>query len=168
MIRWTLLLPAVYLAAVAQTSYHRLLAIGPVAPDWLTVVAVLWLLWGRGRHDFLVAGAIGLLGDAIAPGRPGFGAAALLLSGYALVQLRPFGIGSGLLSQVTLTALIAAVVSLASLAGAWLVGDAELMPKPWLYHAGGVGLYTALAALPLWMILSWLREPLLKKSVVTP
>lgn len=168
MIRWILLLPAVYLAAVVQTSCHRLVAIGPVAPDWLTVVAVIWLLWGRGRHDFLVAGAIGLLGDAIAPGRPGFGAAALLLSGYALVQLRPFGIGSGLFSQATLTAPIAAIVSLASLAGAWLVGDAALMPAPWLYHAGGVGLYTALAALPLWMVLGWLREPLLKQPATSP
>lgn len=164
MIRWFLLLPAVYLAAVVQTSCHRLLAIGNIAPDWLTVVAVMWLLWGRGRYDFLIAGAIGLLGDAIAPGRPGFGAVALLCCGYALVQLRPFGIGGGLFSQATLTAPVAALVSLAALAGAWLVGDAALMPVPWLWHAGEVGLYTALAALPLWMVLTWLRESLMKKT----
>ena len=162
--RWILLLPAVYLAAVAQTTCHRLVAVGTVAPDWLAVVAVIWLLWGRGAHDFLIAGAIGLLGDAISPGRPGFGAAALLCCGYGLMQLRPFGIGAGLISQVALTAPVAAIVSLAALAGNWLVGDAPLALTDWLWHAGGVGLYTALASLPLWMILGWLREPLLSRA----
>lgn len=164
MMRWILLLPAVYLAAVAETTFHRYVAIGTVAPDWLTVVAVMWILWGRGRHDFLIAGAIGLFADALAPGRSGFGATAMLCCGYALTQLRPFGIGRGLFSQVVLTAPVAAAVSISGLAGAWLVGDAELMPLPWLTHAGSVGLYTALAALPVWMVLGWLREPLVRKT----
>jgi cell shape-determining protein MreD len=162
--RWILLPPAVYLAAVAQTTFHRYVVVGAVAPDWLVIVAMMWMLWGRGRHDFLIAGAIGLFADAIAPGRPGFGAAALLCCAYGLAQLRPFGIGRGVISQVVLTGPAAVIVSLAGLAGAWLVGDAEMMPLPWLQHAGSVGLYTALASLPLWMVLGWLREPLVGKA----
>jgi hypothetical protein len=168
MMRWLLVPPAVYLAAVVQTTFHRLLAIGPVAPDWLSAVAVVWLLWGRRPHDFLVAGAIGLVGDALSPGRPGFGAVTLLCCGFAIVQLRPFGIGNRLFSQVMLTAPVAALVSLATLAGAWLVGDSPLKPVPWLWHAGGVGLYTALAMLPLWMVLGWVREPLVKAPAAVP
>jgi len=162
--RWILLLPAVYLAAVVQTTFHRYVAIGTVSPDWLVVAAVMWMLWGRGRHDFLIAGAIGLFADAMAPGRPGIGVAALLCCAYGLALLRPFGIGRGLISQVALTGMAAAIVSLAGLAGAWLVGDAEGMPLPWAKHAGSVGLYTALASLPLWMVLGWLREPLISKA----
>ena len=76
-----ILIPIVYIAAVAETSLVDVMRIGDVAPDLLALVALVWLVTVAGPRAFLVAGAVALLGDLIAPGRVGVGTAWMLLVG---------------------------------------------------------------------------------------
>ncbi len=86
--QYVLLLPILYLAAALETSLGGVVRVGRATPDLLALVAVVWLLTVGGPRGFLVAGAIGLVGDLIAPGRVGLGMASFLLVGYALSRLR--------------------------------------------------------------------------------
>ena len=56
--------------------------------DLLALLAVVWLLTASGTRAFLVAGAIALVGDLIAPGRLGLGFGWMLLVGYGVTQVR--------------------------------------------------------------------------------
>jgi rod shape-determining protein MreD len=164
--RWLILLPAVYAAALAQTTCGQLLAVKNFSPDWRALVVVAWMLSGTGRFDFLVAGAIGLFADCIAPGRPGVGAATFLSAGYGMGLLRRFIPRNNMVCQAVLAGMVAALVALAASAAAWLDGLAPLAAQAWLRQSGGVGLYTMLAGLPIWMALGWLREPIVRRSAM--
>jgi hypothetical protein len=170
--RFVILTLSVYLAAVAETSLVDVIRVGEVTPDLPALVAVVWLLTAGGPRAFLVAGAVALVGDAIAPGRLGVGMAWMLLIGYGVVRLRGRFraatdgrgfTGAQLLWQVPMVA--AAVTVWAAVVGltARLLGD---VPLPWstiLARAAGVGIYTAGVALPVLMVVGWIREPLLAR-----
>ena len=154
-----LLIPLVYLAAVAETSLADVLRVGQTAPELLALTAVVWLLLARGRWAFLAAGAIALVGDFIAPGRLGVGAAWMLLAGYGLSRLKGRLPTEHLVVQVPMVLAAVTLWALAVAATGRLLGD---VPLPWSAipsRAAGVGLYTAGVSLPVLMVLGWLAEP---------
>ena len=157
--RFLLLIPIVYAAALADTSLVDVMRVGHVAPDLLAMVAMIWLLLVPGPRAFVVAGAIGLASDLVAPGRVGVAMACFLLVGYAAGRLRARFEPDHLVSRIAVVWL--AVTSLAvSLAMArWLLGEAPLPLSTLLVRALGVGLYTAGVSLPLVMVIGWIREP---------
>jgi len=162
--RYLLLLPIVYIAAVLDTSLVDLIGVGRVAPDLLAMVAIIWLMLVPSSRAFLVAGSIVLVGDLIAPGRPGVGMAWMLAVGYAITRLRQHTKMDHLAVQVIV--LWAAVTLWASAVGftGRLTGHVA-SPWPTLFsHTAGVGIYTAGLSLPVLMVIGWIREPLLTRQ----
>jgi rod shape-determining protein MreD len=162
--RYLLLIPVVYAAAVVETSLGDVLAVGRVTPDLLALVAVLWVVTSRSRWAFLAAGAIGLASDLIAPGRLGVGMACFFLVGYGLAQLRAKLPTDHLAARVPVVA--AAVTLLAALLATahGLLGDVPGPLPPLVLRALGAGAYTAGLALPVLMILSWTGKPVPRRA----
>jgi len=162
--RWVLLIGLAWLAAVAETSLVDAMRIGQVTPDLLAMVAIVWLLAVPGRWAFLAAGAVTLVGDLIAPGRPGIGAAWMLLIGYGLTRLKTWLAAEHLAVEVPAVFAAASLWTLGVSATCRVLGD---VPLPWSalpMRAAGVGLYTAAVSLPILMVLDWIREPSLKRE----
>jgi cell shape-determining protein MreD len=157
--RWILLLPILYLVAVLETSLADVLRVGSVGPDLLTLLALAWVLLGGGPRAFLVAGAIGMVGDLVAPGRPGVGMALLLGIGYGATRLRtrlPLDHPAWQLVVVWIgTTLFALGLALSN----WLSGEMPVALTTLLVRGLGVGAYTAGVAVPVLLLAGWIREP---------
>jgi len=82
------LIPAVYLAAVLDSSLGSALDIGPAAPDLLAVVALVWSLTIAPARGYLATGAVGFASDLVSPGRLGADMACFAIVGYFLSRLR--------------------------------------------------------------------------------
>jgi hypothetical protein len=180
--RVVLLSLIVYLAAVAETALVDVIRVGEVSPDLLALVAVVWLLTASGTRAFLVAAAVALVGDLIAPGRLGVGTAWMLLVGYGISRLRAHFqgatngrgfvgatngrgfVGVDLAWQVPMVAAAVAVWAAGVGLTARLLGDVSLPWSTLLARAAGVGIYTAGVALPLLMVVGWIREPYLARK----
>jgi hypothetical protein len=171
--RCVILTLTVYVAAVAETSAVDLLRVGNVTPDLLTLAAVVWLLTAVGPRAFLVAGAVALVGDLIAPGRLGVGMGWMMLVGYGVTRLRARFQGAtdgrGFMWQQLawqVPCVWAAVTVWAAAVGLTgrLLGDVSLPWSTILARAAGVGTYTAGVALPVLMVVGWIREPYLARQ----
>jgi len=162
--RILLLTLIVYLAAVIETSLVDLMRIGPVAPDLLALVAVIWLLVSDRPRVLLAAGAIALMGDLIAPGRVGLGMAWMLLVGYVVVRLRARFKVEHLFWQLLITWLAVTLWAFGLGLTGRVLGDVALPVGTILARAAGVGLYTAGVSLPVLMILGWVRQPHLARQ----
>ena len=161
--RYVSLIAVVYLTAVAQTTLVDVLEIGSVVPDMLALTAVVWMLLVPSPRAFLVAGLVVLIGDAIAPGRIGLGAAWMLLVGYGVVRWPSRQMTEHLAGQVALVWAAVSLWALGTAASGCLLGQVDV---PWLTalaRALGVGVYTAAVALPVLMVVGWIREPILKR-----
>ena len=157
--RFLLLPPVLYLAAVLQTSLADTISVGHVAPDLLALLAVIWLLVTPGRRAFLVAGLIGLVADLISPGRLGLGMASFMLVGYGLTRLRTRLGLEHLAWQLPAVWLATTALAVSLATGTWLFGQAPLPLATLLVRALGVGAYTTGVSVPLLMIIGWTREP---------
>ena len=157
--RYLLILPLLYLAAVLQTSLGDLVAIGRISPDLLALTAVICLLVVSNQRAFLMAGMIGLFCDLISPGRLGLGMACFLLAGYAVSRLRSKIASDHLVVQVAM--LLAAIALLESglATGQWLLGETQVPLTSALLCALGVAFYTTGVSVPLLMVIGWIREP---------
>jgi rod shape-determining protein MreD len=155
-----LILPIVYAAALLETSLADVVRVGHVTPDLFALVAVVWLLLVPAERSFLVAGAIGLAADLIAPGRVGLGLACFLLVGYGVARLRARCELEHLVGRLAVVFAAATLLAAGLAAGRWLMGETSLPLSTMATRALGVGLYTAGVSLPVWMLIGWLREPL--------
>jgi rod shape-determining protein MreD len=153
-----ILVPLLYAAAAIQTSLGDLMRVGRAEPDLLALAAVAWLLAAAGPRAFLVAGAIGLVEDLLAPGRPGLGAVCFLTVGYGLARLRARLPLDHLALQLPVMLLSLTVLALAQTLGHWLAGETAADPGPLAVRALGVGLYTSAVGLPVLMVCGWIRE----------
>ena len=162
--RYLLLPPIVYVAAVLETSAVDAITVGRIAPDLLAMVAIVWLTTVGSARAFLVAGAVVLIGDLIGPGRPGVGMAWILPIGYAIGRLQEHVKTDHLAVQVTVV--WAAVTLWAAAVGVsfQLLGDVSLPWPTLIARAVGVGFYTAAVSLPVLMVVGWIREPLRVRS----
>jgi rod shape-determining protein MreD len=156
-VAYLLLIVSVYLAAVADTALSGLLRVGNVTPDLVALIAVVWVLLVRSRWAFLTAGAVALLGDLIAPGRVGVGAAWMLLVGFGLglvlqrIRSRHLAVRLPLL----LAAMIVWCVGVAATHGVLDETTAPLTIQ--LGRAIGAAVYTSAIAVPVLMVAGWIR-----------
>jgi hypothetical protein len=140
----------VYATAVGETALVDALAVRHVAPSLIALAALTWQLAWPGPYAFLGAGAIALAGDLVMPGRIGAGAALMLLAAYGAGQLRV---------QMRIEHYALQIPLVWAATTAWAAGTS-------LAHAGTlalwpsllVGAYTAALALPVLMVVAWLRE----------
>jgi rod shape-determining protein MreD len=163
--RCLLLVPSLYAAAAIQTSLGDLMRVGRAEPDLLALAAVTWLLAVGGPRAFLVAGAIGLLEDLLAPGRVGLAAACFLTVGYGLARLRARIPLDHLALQLPVMLLSLTALALAQTLGRWVAGETAADLGPLAVRALGVGLYTSGVGLPLLMVTGWIREARREKDV---
>ena len=164
MMRLLSLAAIVYVAAVLETALVDVMQVGRVTPDLLALTAVVYLLVAAGPRAFLVAGAVALVGDLIAPGRVGVGMAWMLLVGYAVVRLRAYVKLDHVVRQVPIVGMAVALWAVGVAVTGRLLGD---VPLPWstlFVRAAGVGLYTAGLSLPVLMLTGWIREPFLARQ----
>lgn len=165
--RILLLTLIVYLAALAETSLVDVMRIGDVTPDLLASVAIVWLLTAGGPRAFLVAGAVALVGDLIAPPRLGVGMGWMLLIGYGVTRLRGRFRGAtdgrGLMWEVPCVGVAVTVWAAAVGLTGRLLGDVSLPWSTIVIRAFGVGIYTAGVALPVLMVVGWIRQPRLAR-----
>lgn len=164
MTRWLLLVPLAYIAAVADTSLADAFCVGQMAPDFLALAAMLWLLVVAKPGAFLAVGAIGLVSDLIAPGRIGFGLAGFLVAGYLVARLRARLAPEHFLWHAMFTFAAVALVSVVTALGHRLLGEVSLPLTALALRSAGVGLYTAALSVPLFMIVAWIREPFLARQ----
>ncbi len=157
--RYLLLVPIIYVAAVLQTSLADVFRVGHVGPDLMALVAVVWLLTDSEPRAFVAVGVIGLVEDLIAPGRVGIGMACFLLVGYAVGRLRtrlP-------IDHIAVRALIVLVAVVLTSLGIGFIGRLLGDPSPGLREivarSVGVGIYTAGVSIPLLMVLGWISDP---------
>jgi len=163
-VRSLLLLVAAYAAAVIDTSLGDLMRIGCIAPDLLTLTAIVWLLTTEGRTALVGAGIVALFGDLIAPGKPGLGAACMLLVGYAVMRAR-IALPSNHLAVQLISVLIATTAwALATAVLGRLVGQITLAWADIPGRCFGVALYTTGISVPVLMIAGWIREPLIARK----
>ena len=170
--RFVILALVVYLTAVVETSLVAVMRVRHVTPDLLALVAVVWLLTAAGPRAFLAAGAVALVGDLIAPGHIGVGMAWMLLVGYGVTRLRARFQGAtngrgfmwyDLAWQVPTVAVAVTLWAAAVGLTGRLLGDVSLPWSTILARAAGVGAYTAGVALPVLMVVGWIREPQLAR-----
>lgn len=164
MIRIIVILPVIWLAAVMDTSLAPAWSIGVITPDLMALAALTWIFVSHHASDPLWAGVIGLAADLIAPGHIGPGIAAFALAGYTLTALRGhMRLKNPVLQAICVWITVTMITLLITVAGI-LLGDATLNWARVFPLAAAVGAYTAGIALPLLLILAWLREPLVAKT----
>jgi len=155
---WRLLfLPLAYLAAVLDTTLGSVWSVGTIAPDALEVLAFAWVVVERRRFGLLVAGAVGLLADLLASGRVGPGMSSFFLAALLLSALQRRWQPRHPLVQAGLIAPVAALSTLATRGVSELPSVATMELAGRTSHALGVGLYTAAVAVPVLMLLGWIR-----------
>ncbi|HUY36656.1 MAG TPA: rod shape-determining protein MreD [Pirellulales bacterium] len=149
------MIPAVYLAAVLDTSLGPALDVGPVAPDMLAVVALVWSLTIGGSRGHLVTGAIGFMSDLMSPGRPGAGLAGFAIVGFILTRSGTrFGARHPL--ALALWAWPAATIMVLSPAVARrALGEVDLNWITLLVRGLGAGAYTAGMTLAVLGVIVW-------------
>jgi len=157
LVRLAILGLLVYAAAAGETALVDALAVRQVTPSLIALAALTWQLACPGPYAFLGAGAIALAGDLLVPGRIGLGAAAMLVVAYAVRRLRDR-------FRVEHYALQLPFVFAAT--SAWALGTSGLRA---VFDRSATGLavfeqsllvaaYTTALALPVLMVVAWVRE----------
>lgn len=75
--KWLPFLMLLVFTAVLQTTLAPVLAIGPIRPDWMLLLAVHYAIWGRWPDAALAAWGLGFAMDLCSANIPGQGTAAL-------------------------------------------------------------------------------------------
>lgn len=151
MTKGILLVTMVYLAAVADSVFAPLLAVGGVMPDFLALAAMLLAFVVRGSGGILIAAAVGGLADLNPPGRCGAGVAAFGLVTFVICTSRLRTLRRPL-AQAALTFPAVAMMSLCTAILRGLLREAEWSPASYLVVGIGAGLYTALVGLPFYCL----------------
>lgn len=149
----------IYAVAVAETVWLDALSIGAVAPDLMALAAIVLAVSLATPYALVAAAMVGLAADLLTSGPLGAGMAAYALAAFALSCA-----GGSIARQniVGLAVLVWPVVSIeVALVAVWQAVCGEPLPPPVdvIRRAFGVGAYTALVSLPVWMVRSWIREP---------
>ena len=162
------IIASIYLAVVMQIVVAPELALAGVAPDFLAITALVWVLARPSRFGFLAAAAFGLTADLMwpphmspphmSPPHVGPATIAYLLTGYVLGRLCVYTPRGSLSSQFLLLMPGVAAVIFATTLLHVAVGDLSVNWIPILSQSAAAGLYSALVGLPALMILGWTRE----------
>ncbi len=154
------LIPAVWLAAVFQTTVSPAMAIRQVGPDGLALLASLVLaILPADRRALWLAAGIGLVADLISPGPLGVATFSFFLAAFAVGTLQNKLAAQGIAVRLLLTAGFASLAALGIALAYSLAGETSLGFAPMLSRVLGVGLYTAALSFPIYLALSWWPAP---------
>jgi len=158
-LRAILLVALIYAGAVAETALTDAMAIGPIVPMVLPLLAVVWVLVVEERHAIWAAVAAGLVSDLAGSGRVGPGAFWLLLAAWGVTRLHSAWPTEHWFWKTFLT--VAALTAWGVFSGLtrWFLGEIPLGVGVVLQRAVLAGAYTGVLSFPLWLLTGWLREP---------
>ncbi len=155
----------VYLAVALQTTLVEVIHIGGIGPQIPAMVAVAIVLLQRGNAALVMVAAIGLLEDALWPGRMGIAMAWYLLLGWCLLEgaerfdLKP------LHRRVTATGLFAGLFALCVGTTRLAIGEPTAGFSAIAAHAAGIGLYTAAVAAAILFLLDRFENGIRRRLV---
>ncbi len=154
------LIPAVWLAAVFQTTVAPAMAIRQVSPDGLALLASLvLLLLPADRRALWLAAGVGFVADLISPGPLGAATLSFFLAALVIGALQTTLIAQAVAVRVLFTAGFASLAALGVALAYWLTGETSLGFAPMLGRVLGVGIYTAALSYPFYLALSWWPAP---------
>ncbi len=158
--RYPIIALIIYLAVAVQSTLVDTIQIGRVGPALPTMVAVAIALLHGGNGSLAIVATIGLLEDALWPGRLGISMAWYLLLTWALLEgCERFDLQS-LSRRVTVTGLFAGLLALGVGTTRFAIGEPTVEFPAIAAHAVGIGLYTAAVAVPFWLALAWCEHAL--------
>lgn len=143
------------LAFAVQTTLVDLLEVGAVGFHLPAMIAVAVALLLPGNGALVAVAAIGLLEDALSPGRLGIGMASYLLVGWILLEARERLDLERPSRRVLVTGLSAGFLTFAVAATRLALGELPVGLHEIAGGAAGTALCTAVAAIPYWFVLTW-------------
>jgi rod shape-determining protein MreD len=152
------LLIAVYFAAVLQTSLAPVFEVRHVVPDLFALVAIVWQLSTVRPRGFVAASLVGLACDLTSAGPLGIGVGLFALIGFLVGWLREKIDANHLLAQLVVVWLATTAIAAGEVVIRRLLGETTLTWTTLAVRAASVGVYTTGVALPLLMVIGWLRE----------
>lgn len=154
------LIPAVWLAAVFQTTVAPAMAIRQVSPDGLALLAsVMLLLLPADRRALWLAAGVGFVADLISPGPLGAATLAFFLAAFVVGMLQSKLASQGVAVRLLFTAGFSSLAAMGISLAYSLAGEASLGFGPMLGRVLGVGLYTSALSYPFYLVLSWWPAP---------
>ncbi|HEV3003834.1 MAG TPA: rod shape-determining protein MreD [Pirellulales bacterium] len=155
---YLILIPALYLAALVDTSLSSAVELGAAAPDALMVVGLVWSLALAGERSPLAAGTAGFVSDLVSPGRLGVGLACFAVAGYVLPRLRArFGMRHPLALSLCAWPVATSMVLGPAIVRRWL-GEVDLNWSTLLGRGLAVGAFTAAAVMPILLAFAAVRR----------
>lgn len=159
MITFVVLLLTTYLVAVADTALAPVLAVYQVAPSWLPLVAIVWMVAGAASPWRIAQMAlVGLAFDFQADGHAGVGMISFALVAFLVWQARGTLRRLRPVEQAVVCAPLVSGVLLLVAVGDFVFGQTIDAPAMALARVLATGVYTAACSLPVWMVLDWLRD----------
>ncbi|HEY2881181.1 MAG TPA: hypothetical protein VGJ15_02080 [Pirellulales bacterium] len=151
-------IPIIYCASAMQ-AWLAIAWRGP-APDLLALVAFTWFALAQQRReangsDLLFLAAAGLVADMNSQGPLGIGVAAYVAAGAGLLWLNRRLVLHRVPGQVATIGLAALTINLLTGIALRFAGQLPLAWHQLITRSATIGLFTALAAAPLLMLLSW-------------
>ncbi len=156
--RYLIIALIAYLAVAVQTTLVDAIEIGRIGPEVPAAVAAAILLLQRGNAALVVAAAIGLVEDALWPGRLGVAMAWYLLLSWVLLEgcerfdLHRLG------RPVAVSGVFAGLLVLGTGATRCVLGEPTVGLGELAMSAVGVGLYTTAFAVPFWLVAAGCRQ----------
>lgn len=156
--RYVIMALMIYLALALQTTLVDAITIDRIGPDIPAMVAVAIVILHGGNGALVVAATIGLLEDAICPGRMGIALVWYLLLSWGLLEISERFDLRTLRRRVTATGLFASLLALGVGITRYALGEPTVALSAIGLAAVGIGIYTAAAAVLFWLVLDWLTS----------
>ena len=156
--RSMLLVLILYLAAAAQTTLADAVSIGSIGLQLPAMAAAMVIIVRRGNGALGMAALIGFVEDTLASGRLGVAMGWYLILGWFLLEgceryeLRSLG------RRTALTGLYVGLAILAVGATRWAIGEPTVGFPRVILQAAGIGAFSGLVAIPLWIVLDWTEQ----------
>jgi len=162
--RYAIIAVMIYLAVAVQTTFGNAIQIGRISPQIPAMVAAaIVLLLGR-NQSLVIAALIGLLEDALWPGRMGVATAWYLFLSWGLLETTERFDLQPLNRRIAATGLFATLLALGTGLTRYTFGEPTVDPTVIAASAVGVGLYTTALAIPFWLVLHGVESTLLHRN----
>lgn len=156
--RYAIIALTVYLAVAIQTTLVDAIRIGQFGLEIPAMVAVAVVLLHGGNGALVLVAAVGLLEDALWPGRMGIALAWYLLLGWGVLEISERFDLRPLTRRVAVTGLFSGLLALGVGVTRYSLGEPTVALSAIGATAVGIGTSAAIAAIPFWIVLDWLAS----------
>jgi rod shape-determining protein MreD len=152
------LIPLVYFASILEISFAPHWQIAGAGPDLLALIAVMWTVKSTGWHALAATALVGLVCDLNSEGPLGIGMALYAAIAYGVIWWRRQVGLDRLPAQIAVVWTGVTAISISELAANRCLGQSVPPLSIAIERTAIVGLYTAMIAVPIVLVLSWRGE----------